>query len=217
MQGSTTRISAFAQQAEESDRFANVEKLWGMCSDTLTREFKGPYVLDGSSVGRLVSGLTCPDAPGVRFNTRAIRLQVQHMVRNCLSRYHDGWMRCSDDTCAHRTRNIMCDVYRDGDVAEFGLKCPQAGCTGKMQVEYTSEQLYLQVLYLKQLFDIKIAERKLATENEQRAEQNLMAMAAPRLEDDDRVFLDVLYHDCADLLQESAYNIVDLGELFSFS
>ena len=86
-----------------------------------------------------------------------------------------------------------------------------------MQVEYTSEQLYLQVLYLKQLFDIKIAERKLATENEQRAEQNLMAMAAPRLEDDDRVFLDVLYHDCADLLQESAYNIVDLGELFSFS
>ena len=39
---------------------------------TLNRnpQTKGPYVLDGTTAGRLVSGLTCPDAAGVRFNIK---------------------------------------------------------------------------------------------------------------------------------------------------
>ena len=28
---------------------------------------------------------------------QAVRLQVQHMVRKCLGKYHDGWLRCSDN------------------------------------------------------------------------------------------------------------------------
>jgi hypothetical protein len=44
------------------DRFENVEKLMGMCSDGLTREFTGIYVKD--SVGRVHCGFKCLDAPG---------------------------------------------------------------------------------------------------------------------------------------------------------
>ncbi|KAJ1491739.1 hypothetical protein T484DRAFT_1932601, partial [Baffinella frigidus] len=216
-QGSTTRVSAFAQQAEESDRFTSVEKLQGMCSDARIREFKGPYVLDGTKAERLVSGLTCPDEAGVKFNTKAVRLQVQQMVRKCLAKYHDGWLRCSDDTCAHRTRNVVCDVYREGDDADYGLRCPQAACTGKMQVEYSSEHLYLQLLYLKQLFDISVAEKKLKTENEQRQEHKLISLARPKLEQEETTFLDILHDDCIQFLKESAYNCVDLSSLFNFN
>ena len=33
----------------------------------------------------------------------------------------------------------MCDVYREGEEVENGLRCPQPGCTGKMQVPARSE------------------------------------------------------------------------------
>ena len=44
-----------------------------------------------------------------------------------------------------------------GQVGEVGGCCPISGCTGRMRVEYTSEHLYLQLLYLHKLFDIKSA------------------------------------------------------------
>lgn len=67
------------------DRFANVEKLIGMCSDGLAREFKGAYIMDG--IGKLTSGFTCVDSKGVRFNTKALRLQLSHLIRKCLAKY----------------------------------------------------------------------------------------------------------------------------------
>ncbi len=48
-------------------------------------------------------------------------------MRRCAGRYHDGWLVCADGTCAHRTRNIMCSVHRDGDQVDHGLKCPIPG------------------------------------------------------------------------------------------
>jgi hypothetical protein len=84
-------------------------------------------------------------AAGCKFNANALRLQVSSLARRCMSRYHDGWLKCSDDTCAHRTRNVVCDVHVEGDKAEMGLRCPQPGCNGRMQLEYTAESLYLQV------------------------------------------------------------------------
>ena len=117
------------------------------------------------------------------------RLSVDDFISvlTLLQQYHDGWLKCSDDTCAHRTvfllpcshhrarlcllhktfcllltryalqqRNLLCDAFRDGEQVAWGLKCPQQGCAGKMRVEYTSEQLYLQILYVKQLFDLQV-------------------------------------------------------------
>merc|ERR1711970_60111 len=123
--------------------------------------------------GSLRNGLKyVEDAPKTSFNVSAMRLQVNNLFRKCLAKYHDGWLKCSDDTCAHRTRNLLCDAFRDGEQVAWGLKCPQQGCAGKMRVEYTSEQLYLQILYVKQLFDLQHAERKRAEENMVRLQRN---------------------------------------------
>jgi DNA polymerase alpha subunit A len=184
--GDAERKSAFAQQQEASDRFENVEKFSGMCSDGLCRDFMGVYVQD--KMGYLRCGFKSTDGgPDVSFNPRAMRLQLQHFFRNCLARYHDGWLVCSDAMCAHRTRNVLCDVYRDGEQVAYGLKCPQPACAGKMRIEYTSEQLYLQILYVKQLFDLQHAERKLAEENAVREQRNLQRLQAPALDDEDKV------------------------------
>jgi len=183
--GDSERKSAFSQQQESADRFENVEKFSAMCTDGLCREFPGVYVMD--KMGLLRCGLRETDTPGVTFNPSAMRLQLGHLFRKCLSKYHDGWLVCGDDTCAHRTRNVLCDVYRDGEQVAYGLKCPAQGCSGKMQVEYSSEQLYLQTLYLKQLFDVSHAERKLSDENVSRTQRGLLPLKPPTLEDTDQV------------------------------
>jgi len=184
--GDNERKSAFAQQQEAADRFENVEKFTGMCSDGLSREFAGVYVMD--KMGLLRCGLKETDGGvGVAFNPSALRLQLQHLFRKCLAKYHDGWMVCGEDTCAHRTRNVLCDVHRDGEQAAWGVKCPVQGCAGKMRVEYSSEQLYLQTLYMKQLFDVSHAERKLSDENVSRTQRSLVVLKAPILEDSDKV------------------------------
>ena len=184
--GDSERKSAFAQQHEAADRFENVEKLQGMCSDGLCREFTGVYILD--KMGVLRCGLNhVADSPGAVYSPSAMRLQLGQLFRKCLAKYHDGWLVCSDNACAHRTRNVLCDVYRDSEEASHGLKCPVQGCSSKMRVEYTSEQLYLQALYTKQLFDLRLAERKLAEENVSRAQRNLLPLRPPLLEDADKV------------------------------
>jgi DNA polymerase alpha subunit A len=184
--GDSERKSAFAQQQEAADRFEHVEKFSGMCSDGLCREFVGVYVMD--KMGVLRCGLRATDGgPGVAFNPTAMRLQLNHLFRKCLARYYDGWLVCGEEMCQHRTRNILCDAYRDGEQAEWGLKCPVLGCTGKMRVEYTSEQLYLQTLYMKQLFDFGHADRKLAEENAIRNQRGLLPLRAPELVAEDKV------------------------------
>merc|ERR1712167_293214 len=113
----------------------------------------------------------------------------------------------------------MGDAFRDGEQVAWGLKCPQQGCAGKMRVEYTSEQLYLQILYVKQLFDLQHAERKRAEENMVRLQRNRNEniLQQPMMDDDSKAAIDVLHAECHSLLQQSAYNRIDLGSLFSFT
>eukprot|EP00960_Hanusia_phi_P020063 592676-Hanusia_phi.AAC.3 len=174
----------------------------------------------------------------------------------------------------------MCDVYHEGNTAYFGLKCPMPGapfilplprtdpmaeCGGRMRLEYTSEQLYLQVrrrscgwcsltmlqiLYLKRLFDLKDAERRLQLENSERKERGFVSLKAPVFANEERVrkeevagwriwrrwwwwrtrwwkrtrrqpsdrsqvAMEVMHEDCHRLLQESAFNMINLGSLFA--
>ena len=138
------------------------------------------------------------------------------MHRKCLAKYHDGWMSCSDDTCAHRTRNVVCDAFVDADREEMGIKCPVQGCAGRMSTEYTSEMLYLQMLYLKSLFDLQAEERMIAIENATRSQRNASLLLMPRMAPEQRRELETLCEDCCEFLKESSYNTVDLGSLFNF-
>lgn len=58
-------------------------------SQLVSREFKGPYVLQDGVAGAnsLICGMRCADAAGASFNPRALRLQVDNLLRRCLSRF----------------------------------------------------------------------------------------------------------------------------------
>jgi hypothetical protein len=153
----------------------------------------------------------------VKFDTHALRLQLSALTRKCLARYHDGWLSCTDDTCGHRTRNVTSEVFLEGDKAEVGMKCPVVGCGSKMRVEYTSEQLYLQLLYLKGLFDMKNEERKLAELNAARTQRNLPSIFPPTLTQEEFEAMQVMHDDCDSYMKESGYSRISLTSLFNFS
>ena len=189
--------------------FDNVERLHGMCSDGVCREFLGAYVVDTTGVrsGLRVSSATVRATDGVVFKPEAMRLQLHQLFRKCLARYTDGWLVCGEEMCQQRTRNVLCD-------SGCGLRCAVAGCTGELRVEYTSRQLYEQMLYMQQLFDFGEAAKKLAAANAWRVKQGVLPLRAPKLEKGDILAIEVLHVDCRRLLEESAYAQVDLARLF---
>lgn len=189
--------------------FADVVRFWGTCSDGACREFLGAYVVEGGGVrsGLRVCSATMRATDGVFFEPRAMRLQLQALFRKSLQRYTEGWLVCGEELCRHRTRNVAC--------MQNGLRCTVDGCAGELQVEYTSRQLYEQLVYLEQLFDFGAAWRKLCAANAGRVKRRLLPLRAPKMADDDRAAIDVLHGDCQRMLAQSAYGHVDLARLFS--
>jgi DNA polymerase alpha subunit A len=183
-------------------KFDKVEKLHGMCSDGVCREFLGAYVVDATGVR---SGMRATD--GAVFKPAAMRVQLDRLFRKCLARYTDGWLVCGEDMCQQRTRNVVCD-------AACGLQCTVGGCTGEMRVEYTSRELYDQMLYMQQLFDFEEAARKLAAANAGRVKQGVLPLRAPKMGDAEKNAINVLHGDCQRMLAQSAYGRVDLARLF---
>jgi len=183
-------------------KFDKVEKLHGMCSDGVCREFLGAYVVDATGVR---SGMRATD--GAVFKPAAMRVQLDRLFRKCLARYTDGWLVCGEDMCQQRTRNVVCD-------AACGLQCTVGGCTGEMRVEYTSRELYEQMLYMQQLFDFEEAARKLAAANAGRVKQGVLPLRAPKMGDAEKTAINVLHGDCERMLAQSAYGQVDLARLF---
>lgn len=200
------QVGRCAQGPAAEPKCDSVERLHGMCSDGVCREFLGAYVVDATGVrsGLRVSSVRTTD--GVVFNPRAMRLQLHQLFRKCMARYTDGWLVCTEEMCQQRTRNVLCD-------AECGLRCAVAGCTGQLRVEYTSRQLYEQLLYMQMLFDFGEAARKLAAANAGRVKQGVLPLRAPKMEQGDISAIEVLHADCQRILGESAYGQVDLARL----
>lgn len=65
----------------------------------------------------------------------------------------------------------------------------------------------LQLLYMKSLFDVKAAERKLAIDNENRSKRMQANIMCPPLTDTDREVFSLLHDECEELLKQSAYNV----------
>ncbi|RIA89475.1 DNA polymerase family B-domain-containing protein [Glomus cerebriforme] len=74
----------------------------------------------------------------------SILTQLTFKVRSYIKQYYNGWKVCDEQSCLYRTRQVT-----------YSKNCINRGCNGKMKVEYDEQKLYLQLLYLSQLFDIK--------------------------------------------------------------
>lgn len=104
--------------------------------------------------------MACPSCNTVLGAAR-LQLQLQHCIRAFVSRYYEGWVQCSEETCqaTHRAIGVQ------------GRRCVQPTCQGLMHLkvcrpfllfsvckpftgtQYSGTQLYNQLLYLQSIFD----------------------------------------------------------------
>ena len=95
-------------------------------------------------------GIICSDPSCARpFRPLTVVAQLEHTIRRFTSKYYDAWMICDDAACGIRTRSM----------SVYGHRClgPQGraeGCLGKMRFEYGERELYNQLLYLRNCFDV---------------------------------------------------------------
>ena len=75
------------------------------------------------------------------------------LVRDCVKKYYDCWLRCDDITCGRRTTQQSADGYGCID-----------GCHGRMKQQYSDSDLHTQLKYLESLFDYEGAINSLRIE-----------------------------------------------------
>ncbi|GBB91733.1 hypothetical protein RclHR1_01910017 [Rhizophagus clarus] len=79
----------------------------------------------------------------------SILTQLTFKVRSYIKQYYDDWKVCDEQSCLYRTRQVT-----------YSKNCINRECNGKMKVEYDEQKLYLQLLYLSQLFDINKVQKR---------------------------------------------------------
>ncbi|KAI8365231.1 DNA polymerase family B-domain-containing protein [Radiomyces spectabilis] len=105
-------------------------------------EFEG--ILRSRKDGSLACGLECHKCR--RLMTQAsVQTQTILAIRAAIRRYYMGWTRCQNASCHDR--------FRDVSVAS-GKLCLHNRCQSKVAREYPARQLYHQLSYYSQLFDI---------------------------------------------------------------
>ena len=142
---------------EDSERFRDAVKLKVACkSCSMITDFPGVYSTQKSSglacsaCGSMYYGMMGP-APCYGYLSNSTTL----LVRQCVKKYYDCWLRCDDLTCGRRTTQQSVNGY--GCVGD---------CHGRMKQEYDDSALHTQLKYLESLFDVDKAVKKIAERSE---------------------------------------------------
>ncbi|CAB4492189.1 unnamed protein product [Rhizophagus irregularis] len=163
----------------DGERFKDVEKFMPICIHcNVTNIFEGLKDSEG-----LIKCNGCNTI--IPFSS--ILTQLTFKVRSYIKQYYDGWKVCDEQSCLYRTRQVT-----------YSKNCINRGCNGKMKGEYDEQKLYLQLLYLSQLFDISKVQK--------RAE-----FGSKNIEEIGRLKSLVDRH-----LDRNALRYVNLGELFNY-
>lgn len=97
------------------------------------------------------TGLLCPRPSCAKpMSTLTLTAQLESQIRAHTSRYYSAWLLCDDPACATRTRQMS--VYGHRCLGPRGLA---HGCPGRMKLEVPAKDLYTQLLYLQNLFDVE--------------------------------------------------------------
>jgi DNA polymerase alpha subunit A len=136
---------------EDSERFRDTAKLKIACKSCgISADFPGVYSPENTS------GLTCSSCGAMYYglmNAAACYGYLSNattlVIRQCVKRYYDCWLRCDDLTCGRRTIQQAMNGY--GCVGD---------CHGRMKQEYDESTLHTQLKYLESLFDVEKALKK---------------------------------------------------------
>ena len=154
----SNEITTLESQIPDHVRFKDCEPLSLLCLGCKNHfEYRGLNYTAPDNEQPLVplgvltnGGLACPRAEcKKRISTLTLTAQLENQIRRHTSRYYSAWLKCDDQACGNRTRQIS--VYGHRCLGPNGLAY---GCTGRMSFEYSEKALYNQLLYLQGLFDV---------------------------------------------------------------
>ncbi|KAF1974821.1 DNA polymeras-like protein alpha catalytic subunit [Bimuria novae-zelandiae CBS 107.79] len=144
-------IQPLESQIPDAVRFQNCTPLYLRCRACRTTfPFRG--IASPVSTSTLThSGITCPKAECKQaLSTLSVVAQLESAIRQTLSEYYAGKLRCSEPDCTCVTRSMS--VYGHRCLGPKGLG---KDCLGKISYVYSERDVYNQMLYYQSLFDVE--------------------------------------------------------------
>jgi DNA polymerase alpha subunit A len=162
--------------------------------------------------------LQCPSC-NLTLPTCYIQNSLTLAIRNTIATYQDGWMACEEPTCQHRTRQVCFGSYIHGGASlattsEVGRQCLSLGCRGRVTREITDRKLYLQLLFLQSIYDVRRADT--AMDRKARGKLDDGEHLSPKMRRNNTMpHFDTITEHVKSYLKQSAFNMVSLSNLFN--
>jgi len=121
----------FVSSVDEEDKFREVEHFSLVCTGCGQSVLFTKFMIPKCTY--------CPSSFEESYICNSLRL----FWRKFVERYYCGYMVCNEESCKNRTRQLF---------FKKTPKCIVPGCKGTMLLEYTADDLYLQLSYLRSLF-----------------------------------------------------------------
>ncbi len=151
---------------------------------------------------RVLSLLKCPNLKCDRVPVVAKHVVIKNAltmaVRRHLNKYYAGYVVCEDPACNGRTRQLPL-FFRGA----FPI-CSSCG-SAQMTKEYTDKELYTQLLYYQQLFDVSRVTQRFP--NSSLLADLSKAAGSRAMYDDLKAHMD-------EVMNDNKYSIVDMTRLF---
>ena len=120
------------------------------------------------------------------------------LFRRHIGKFYAGYVVCEDPACGGRTRQLPLQFKGAFPVCST---CNSA-CMSK---EYSDKQLYTQLLYYKQLFDVSRAVQRYPGAD---------LLSALSKAPGSRAKYDELKAHCDEVMNDNRYSVIDMGRLF---
>lgn len=147
-------LTSFATVLSEQERYKDAERLQLCCGKCASEfEFRGVVAWEdaaGAGKGeadkenRVTFGMQCSSC-GTPVPSGLLQRQLARAIHRHLTRFHEYWLVCEESMCGARSR----------DQSVHGDFCLNAGCQGRLRMEYSNTQLYNQLSYYKNLVDVE--------------------------------------------------------------
>lgn len=142
------------------------------------------------------SNLGCTKKPYERRNYILNKLTMK--IRGHIHQFYSGYVSCEDPACTGRTRQLP--------LAFRGAFPVCSGCEKAiMTKEYSDKQLYTQLLYYQQLFDLKKVDLRYGA-----GTGKILLDKQPGLEE----ALSVFHAHVSQTMKENNYSVIDMEKLF---
>eukprot|EP01138_Halocafeteria_seosinensis_P005259 gb/GECG01005376.1/.p1 GENE.gb/GECG01005376.1/~~gb/GECG01005376.1/.p1 ORF type:complete len:1587 (+),score=248.33 gb/GECG01005376.1/:1-4761(+) len=154
--------------------------------------------LSTSCLSSLVTNTTSEEH--LRYCVSVLGNRLRMVIRSHIQAHMRGWLICDEYTCQLRTRNQS--------VFQQGTMCPRDSCAGHLTYEYPCKKLHNQLEYFHTLFDVN--------RTEQLASKKPDKYSPPSLSNNERHRFDEVLTQVKDILNVSAYHMVDSNEVFGY-